>query len=309
MGVMENREEEVAPSTTKVYQQQRLQAAEMKEDQTSGKDDTEKLAIGRIEKEKESGRSVEKKRVEQLEKQIADLKKGIKLLEDKVQVQTRSLQSYGIMAKTVQSSVKGVKKSKYELSKLDVNRGGIVASSFLGMVISWSVLPRLWLLGLSSGIFVGYSFVERNDKLGLFLRRLGVQVAFTYYNLREQFDTMLFLYQQGKLAKVYVKKWEVFDKSVGLTDALNRARYTTAKQYADIDKVYGITEKFGNLAENTKIYARSVAQSDSARTFGSFLMKPFQRPASRKKRKGRSARSISPARRKDGWIGKLVGEM
>ncbi|RYH05792.1 hypothetical protein EON65_43760, partial [archaeon] len=122
---------------------------------------------------------------------------------------------------------------------------------FLGMLIGFSLLDKLWLLGGIAGACWAASIVHRNSPTGRFARKIGVEIARMLIDLQEKYNQAVIFYRTGKLAYVSSKIWENYDQKFSITRkvntwrqlameravALKQSKYTFLSQLTDFYRV------------------------------------------------------------------------
>jgi hypothetical protein len=92
------------------------------------------------------------------------------------------------------------------LSYKDLRRGTSVAGGFIGMIIGFTVLPNLWLVGMIVGSIYGSDITKepipgeeprQHHVIGRTLIRMGRKISKTYLQVYDYWTTLFFLYKTG----------------------------------------------------------------------------------------------------------------
>jgi hypothetical protein len=123
------------------------------------------------------------------------------------------------------------------LNYKSLRRGTAFASAITGMILSTTLLPNLWLMGLLVGGIYGYDLCSRPDEpppSNLVARTLiqwGRVLATAVLSVTDSCRTLWFLYKTGELSYQYYKSYEVMDQRFAIQakmDAWN-ARFQEGK--------------------------------------------------------------------------------
>lgn len=100
----------------------------------------------------------------------------------------------------------------------------IITFFWIGAIIGRSLLDRLWLLGGIAGAWWASGVSKQDTKNGVFVRRLGAQVALVVSEIQEKYNQAIIFYRTGKLAYVSSKTWEQYDQRLQLTKRFNAVK-------------------------------------------------------------------------------------
>ncbi|CAM9898305.1 unnamed protein product, partial [Laminaria digitata] len=122
--------------------------------------------------------------------------------------------------------------------------GAAFAGTFVGMIVGWSVLPNLWLVGAVAGAVSWAALSRTTGTVGSVCSTCGIQVALLYKDVRDWWEQTVFLYKTaGKLSYTYWKGFEGYDKAWGLTDKYNLTLTKLSKEALELDRQYKIRAK------------------------------------------------------------------
>jgi hypothetical protein len=115
------------------------------------------------------------------------------------------------------------------LSYKSLQRGTSVATAVYGMILSYTILPNLWLLGVFFGGLYGHEITNLKENLPQAPKNpvskvciaSGRNVAKTSLQLYDNWQALWFLYKTGQLSYEYYKRYEVMDQRFGIQDKMD----------------------------------------------------------------------------------------
>ena len=127
-------------------------------------------------------------------------------------------------------------------SPKDIMVGTTISSTLLFMVLSTTILPNLWLMGMLFGALVGYE-VSRPPREGAendagppnaasrLLLSMGRRVANAYLKVYDTWNGMWFMYKTGQLSYAYWKRYAQLDQRFAITEKVDawNARFQQGK--------------------------------------------------------------------------------
>ena len=123
------------------------------------------------------------------------------------------------------------------LSYKSLQRGTTISSALYGMILSTTILPNLWLMGLLFGGIYGFEItkgrIEAMPKnvVAKFCIYSGRKLAKVALELYDRFQTLWFLYKTGQLSYEYYKRYEQLDERFAIQDKMDawNARFQEGK--------------------------------------------------------------------------------
>jgi hypothetical protein len=127
------------------------------------------------------------------------------------------------------------------LSYAKLKWGSTVASSFLGILGSVSVLPNLWLIGAVFGALYGYetskNLAQRppSNALSNLVVYLGRELTKTYLKIYDFWTGLWFMYKTGQLSYEYWKRYAALDEQFAIQSKIDawNARFQKGKENFD----------------------------------------------------------------------------
>ncbi|CAM9351365.1 unnamed protein product [Choristocarpus tenellus] len=152
----------------------------------------------------------------------------------------RQLKKQGGVATTSRTEVRS---RKFVIDKRATTLGAAFVGGFGGMVLGWSVLPNLWLVGAVGGVVTCALLSRTSGVAGVFCSTFGAQVALLYKDIRDWYEQTIFLYKTGKLSYTYFKVFEEYDRAWGLTIKYEEAKSRLSEEARELDRQYKIRAK------------------------------------------------------------------
>lgn len=127
------------------------------------------------------------------------------------------------------------------LSYRGLTIGTTVSSGFMGMILSMTVLPNLWLVGIIFGSLYGYEVSkDYKDKqptniLARVVTAFGRKLAKMYLTAYDFFHGIWFMYKTGQLSYEYYKQYSKLDDRFGIGEKIDawNARFQEGKRKFD----------------------------------------------------------------------------
>ncbi|CAM9381981.1 unnamed protein product [Scytosiphon promiscuus] len=140
--------------------------------------------------------------------------------------------------------------------------GATFAGSVAGMIVGWSVLPNLWLVGAVAGA-VAFAALSRSSSgpVGSFCSTCGIQVALIYKDIRDWWEQTVFLYKTGKLSYTYWRGFEKYDQAWGLTTKYTETMSKLSKEALELDRQYKIRQKTLRAGKRVTTLSRKLGSS------------------------------------------------
>lgn len=116
------------------------------------------------------------------------------------------------------------------LSYKSLQRGTSVASAVYGLILSSTILPNLWLMGVFFGGLYGYEITNLKDPkmpqgpknaVSKVCIASGRKLAKTSLQLYDSWQALWFLYKTGQLSYEYYKRFEVMDERFGIQNKMD----------------------------------------------------------------------------------------
>eukprot|EP00752_Nemacystus_decipiens_P006778 g6087.t1 len=153
----------------------------------------------------------------------------------------RRLRKEGSLAKPNRPEVRD---RKFVIDTRAKMLGAAFAGAVAGMIVGWSVLPNLWLVGGVTGA-VAFAALSRssNGTAGSICSTCGIQVALIYKDIRDWWEQTVFLYKTGKLSYTYWRGFERYDQAWGLSTKYTETVAKLSKEALELDRQYKIRQK------------------------------------------------------------------
>lgn len=128
------------------------------------------------------------------------------------------------------------------LSYRGLTIGSTVASGLLGMILSITILPNLWLVGILLGSLYGYQvskdYKDKPPTTDVFSRivvGMGRRLAKAYLVVYDFFHGIWFMYKTGQLSYEYYKQYSKLDDRFGIGEKIDawNARFIEGKKKFD----------------------------------------------------------------------------
>ncbi|CAM9344259.1 unnamed protein product, partial [Discosporangium mesarthrocarpum] len=154
-----------------------------------------------------------------------------------------------------------VRSRKFVIDRRATTIGAACIGGLGGMVLGWSVLPNLRLVGAVGGA-VAFALISRTPgSAGSFCATSGTQVALLYKDVMDWCDQTVFLYKTGKLSYTYWKVFEEYDLAWGLTEKYEGAKTRLSEEAMELDRQYKIRAKALSAGKQALAIGKGVSSS------------------------------------------------
>lgn len=154
-----------------------------------------------------------------------------------------------------------VRERKFVIDTRAKMLGAAFAGSIAGMLLGWSILPNLWLLGAVAGAIACAVFSRTTGTIGGLCATAGIQVALVFKDVRDWWEQTVFLYKTGKLSYTYWRVFEKYDHLWGVTDKYTEAVRRLSKEAVDLDRQYQIRSKAVRAQRSVTKYSKRLGSS------------------------------------------------
>lgn len=115
------------------------------------------------------------------------------------------------------------------LNYKSLQRGTAIASAVYGMILSYTILPNLWLMGVLFGGLYGFEITSVKENLPAAPKNVvsnicissGRKLAKVSLQLYDNWQGLWFLYKTGQLSYEYYKRYEVMDQRFGIQNKMD----------------------------------------------------------------------------------------
>ncbi|CBJ29777.1 expressed unknown protein [Ectocarpus siliculosus] len=194
--------------------------------------------------------------------ELAEMSEMMSLVLERLSETERELkriQKEGSLAKTNRSEVRD---RKFIIDTRAKMLGAAFAGSVAGMIVGWSVLPNLWLVGGVTGA-LAFAALSRSSTgtVGTICSTCGIQVALMYKDVRDWWEQTVFLYKTGKLSYTYWRGFERYDQAWGLSAKYTETVAKVSKEALELDRQYKIRQKTLRAGKRLTRISRQVGSS------------------------------------------------
>ncbi|CAM9447942.1 unnamed protein product [Ectocarpus fasciculatus] len=194
--------------------------------------------------------------------ELAEISEMMSLVLERLSETERELkriQKEGALAKTNRSEVRD---RKFIIDTRAKMLGAAFAGSVAGMIVGWSVLPNLWLVGGVTGA-LAFAALSRSSTgtVGTICSTCGIQVALMYKDVRDWWEQTVFLYKTGKLSYTYWRGFERYDQAWGLSAKYTETVAKVSKEALELDRQYKIRQKTLRAGKRLTRISRQVGSS------------------------------------------------
>ncbi|CAM9467133.1 unnamed protein product [Ectocarpus sp. 13 AM-2016] len=194
--------------------------------------------------------------------ELAEMSEMMSLVLERLSETERELKRIkkeGSLAKTNRSEVRD---RKFIIDTRAKMLGAAFAGSVAGMIVGWSVLPNLWLVGGVTGA-LAFAALSRSSTgtVGTICSTCGIQVALMYKDVRDWWEQTVFLYKTGKLSYTYWRVFEGYDQAWGLSAKYSETVAKVSKEALELDRQYKIRQKTLRAGKRLTRISRQVGSS------------------------------------------------